>query len=76
MPEVIHFLRVNNYVYNSSHGPMDFSWKCAQHYCNQLKFHEVHTRVGRDFFAEGIEKLVPCLDKCLNNGDNYVEKNF
>ncbi|KFM62375.1 Histone-lysine N-methyltransferase SETMAR, partial [Stegodyphus mimosarum] len=30
--------------------------------------------VGRDFFAEGIEKLVPRLDKCLNNGGNYVEK--
>ncbi|GFU45532.1 mariner Mos1 transposase [Nephila pilipes] len=28
---------------------------------------------GRDFFAEGIEKLVPHLDKCLNNGSSYVE---
>ena len=30
--------------------------------------------IGRDFFAEGIEKLVPHLDKCLNNGGGYVEK--
>jgi len=30
--------------------------------------------IGRDFFAEGIEKLVPRLDKCLNNGGGYVEK--
>ena len=23
---------------------------------------------------EGIQKLVPCYDKCLNNGGEYVEK--
>jgi len=26
------------------------------------------------FYEEGIQKLVPCYDKCLNNGDEYVEK--
>jgi hypothetical protein len=25
-------------------------------------------------FYEGIQKLVPRYDKCLNNGGNYVEK--
>ncbi|KAJ4445259.1 hypothetical protein ANN_07060 [Periplaneta americana] len=27
------------------------------------------------FYNEGIERLVPRLDKCLNNGGDYVEKN-
>jgi hypothetical protein len=26
------------------------------------------------FYEKGIQKLVPCYDKCLNNGGNYVEK--
>jgi len=26
------------------------------------------------FYEEGIEKLVPRYDKCLNNGGEYVEK--
>ncbi|XP_025410521.1 protein GVQW3-like [Sipha flava] len=26
------------------------------------------------FYDEGIQKLVPRYDKCLNNGGNYVEK--
>jgi len=26
------------------------------------------------FYEEGIQKLVPCYDKCLNNGGEYVEK--
>ena len=26
------------------------------------------------FYEEGIQKLVPRYDKCLNNGRNYVEK--
>jgi hypothetical protein len=26
------------------------------------------------FYEEGIQKLVPPYDKCLNNGENYVEK--
>jgi histone-lysine N-methyltransferase SETMAR len=26
------------------------------------------------FYDEGIQKLVSCYDKCLNNGGNYVEK--
>ena len=26
------------------------------------------------FYDEGIQKLVQCYDKCLNNGGNYVEK--
>ena len=26
------------------------------------------------FCEEGIQKLVPRYDKCLNNGDEYVEK--
>ena len=26
------------------------------------------------FYEEGIKKLVPRYDKCLNNGGNYVEK--
>ena len=26
------------------------------------------------FYNEGIEKLVPRFDKCLNNGGDYVEK--
>jgi hypothetical protein len=28
----------------------------------------------RTFYEEGIQKLVPCYDKCLNNGGNYVDK--
>ena len=26
------------------------------------------------FYEEGVQKLVPCYDKCLNNGGEYVEK--
>jgi histone-lysine N-methyltransferase SETMAR len=26
------------------------------------------------FYDAGIQTLVPCYDKCLNNGGNYVEK--
>jgi hypothetical protein len=26
------------------------------------------------FYDAGIQKLVPCYDKCLNNGGNYVKK--
>ena len=26
------------------------------------------------FYEKGIQKLVPCYDKCLNNGGKYVEK--
>ena len=26
------------------------------------------------FYGEGIQNLVPCYDKCLNNGGKYVEK--
>ena len=26
------------------------------------------------FYEEGIQKPVPCYDKCLNNGGEYVEK--
>jgi histone-lysine N-methyltransferase SETMAR len=26
------------------------------------------------FYDAGIQKLVPCYGKCLNNGGNYVEK--
>jgi hypothetical protein len=26
------------------------------------------------FYDAGIQKLVPCYDKCLNNGGNYVGK--
>jgi len=29
---------------------------------------------GAAFYEEGIHKLVPRYDKCLNNGDEYVEK--
>ena len=28
------------------------------------------------FHEEGIQKLVPCYNKCLNNGSEYVEKEF
>jgi hypothetical protein len=26
------------------------------------------------FYDAGIQKLVPCYDKCLNNDGNYVKK--
>jgi hypothetical protein len=26
------------------------------------------------FYDAGIQKLMPCYDKCLSNGGNYVEK--
>jgi len=26
------------------------------------------------FYGEGIQKLVPCYDKCFNNGGEYAEK--
>jgi len=26
------------------------------------------------FYVEGIQKLVPCYEKCFNNGSEYVEK--
>jgi hypothetical protein len=26
------------------------------------------------FYNAGIQKLVPCYDRCLNNCGNYVEK--
>ena len=29
---------------------------------------------GDRIYEEGIRKLVPRYDKCLNNGDEYVEK--
>jgi len=28
------------------------------------------------FYEEGRQKLVPCYDKCLNNGGKYVENEF
>ena len=28
------------------------------------------------FYEEGIQKLLPRYDKCLNNGGEYVEKKF
>jgi len=28
------------------------------------------------FFEEGIQKLVPRYDKCLNNGGEYVENSL
>jgi len=28
------------------------------------------------FYEEGIQKLVPRYDKCLNNGGEYVEEQF
>jgi len=28
------------------------------------------------FYEEGIQKLVPLYDKCLNNGGKYVEEQF
>ena len=30
--------------------------------------------IGWDFFPESIKKFVPHLDKCFNNGGNYVDK--
>ncbi|GBN39385.1 hypothetical protein AVEN_99622-1 [Araneus ventricosus] len=30
--------------------------------------------LAASYFEEGIDKLVSCYDKCLNNGGNYVEK--
>jgi hypothetical protein len=30
--------------------------------------------VAATFYEEGLQKLVPRYDKCLNNGGNYVEK--
>jgi hypothetical protein len=29
---------------------------------------------GADFYDSGIRKLVPRLNKCLDNAGNYVEK--
>jgi hypothetical protein len=26
------------------------------------------------FYDAGVQKLVPCYDRCLNNGGNYVQK--
>ena len=32
------------------------------------------TSQAATFYEHGIQKLVPCYDKCLNNGGEYVEK--
>jgi len=32
------------------------------------------TSQGATFYEEGVQKLVPRYDKCLNNGSEYVEK--
>ena len=32
------------------------------------------TSQAATFYEEGIQKLVPHYDKCLNNGSEYVEK--
>ena len=32
------------------------------------------TSQAASFYKEGIQKLVPLYDKCLNNGGEYVEK--
>ena len=32
------------------------------------------TSLAAAFYEEGIQKLVPRSDKCLNNGKEYVEK--
>ena len=31
-------------------------------------------RLAADFYDSGIQKLVPILNKCLENAGNYVEK--
>jgi len=43
---------------------------------NDLKdtVHKWLTSQAAAFFDEGIQKLVPRYDKCLNNGGEYVEK--
>ena len=35
---------------------------------------EVQEGLAADFFDFGIQKLVPRLNKCLDNADDYVEK--
>jgi len=30
--------------------------------------------LAADFYDSGIQKLVPRLNKCFENGDDYVEK--
>ncbi|CAL1272269.1 unnamed protein product, partial [Larinioides sclopetarius] len=50
MPEVIHFLSVNI--------------MCRTHLMDPRISHG--SLAACLVFAEGIEKLVPCLDKCLN----------
>ncbi|KAJ4438051.1 hypothetical protein ANN_13990, partial [Periplaneta americana] len=35
---------------------------------------EWFTSQAGEFYNEGIERLVPRLDKCLNNGEDYAEK--
>jgi len=32
------------------------------------------TSQAAQFYEEGIQKLVPCYNKCLNNGGEYMEK--
>ena len=38
--------------------------------------HKWLTSYAAAFYEEGIQKLVPRYDKCLNNGGEYVEKLF
>ncbi len=35
---------------------------------------EILQNLGRDLYRDGIEKLVPHLDKCLDHNGNYIEK--
>ncbi len=35
---------------------------------------EISSNLGRDFYCDGIEKLVPRLNKCLDRNGDYIEK--
>jgi len=50
--------------------------------CTFLRFQGLYTMtlsiviwvIGGHIYEEGIQKLVPHYNKCLNNGGKYVEK--
>ena len=46
------------------------------HISRTLIYDTVSSGQAATFYQEGTQKLVPRYDKCLNNGGEYVEKQF
>ncbi|KAJ4436850.1 hypothetical protein ANN_16982 [Periplaneta americana] len=76
--------QIDHPPYSPDLAPSDFhlflylkKFLCAQRFDGdevKTAMREWFTLQAGEFYNEGIERLVPRLDKCLNNGGDYVEK--